>query len=429
MFKTAASRVLAIVAFSGVCAGAIAAVVPTTTQPVPQAGAVTIADVAPIADVDADGLPNSSDQLSDDERNDPRAVEAQRAVDRGLAYLAATQNAEHGFWINDAGYKLNYDYTVTMRDARHPGVTSICCLAFMANGHLPGRGRYGEVVRKGMDFVLSCVSDGSDQAYGYVSMDGTRMYSHAFATLFLAEVLGMSNLNAEDERRVREGLRAAVNLIAQTQNQKGAWRYQPLASDSDMSVCVCQLQALRAARGVGIIVAPETIDRAREYVSLSYRTQSDWTSQAASFIYQHDEPPSRTSWTLTAAGIVAMQSAGNYASFTRGGRRYELKASIEYLKRNMPLSLADIRHYPRRQMEFGYFYGHYYAAQAVYQYDRDNPGEWAPWIANVREKFILMQQVTGKQGYWMDEIGRNYATAMACLVLQLHHEYLPIFHK
>ncbi|MDF1800273.1 MAG: hypothetical protein P1V81_13920, partial [Planctomycetota bacterium] len=98
------------------------------------------------------------------------------AVVRGLVYLAETQNAD-GSWTAKVGRKLNesYDYT---DDTGHVGVTSLACIAFLAGGHQPGRGKYGQVIERGLDYVLaSCTED------GYITRNKTRMYSHAFSTL------------------------------------------------------------------------------------------------------------------------------------------------------------------------------------------------------------------------------------------------------
>ena len=56
-------------------------------------------------------------------------------------------------------------------------------MAFLSGGHLPGQGPYGKVLDKALDFVLSHVTE-----YGYITANKTRMYSHAFSVLFLAEV-------------------------------------------------------------------------------------------------------------------------------------------------------------------------------------------------------------------------------------------------
>ena len=111
----------------------------------------------------------------------PEQVEAIR---RGLAWLSEQQQAD-GSWQGKVGYKLNSGYNYDA-DTGHVGVTSLALMAFLAGGHLPGRGEYGTTVERGLEFVLGAAGDD-----GYITHAGTRMYSHAFATLFLAEVYGM----------------------------------------------------------------------------------------------------------------------------------------------------------------------------------------------------------------------------------------------
>ena len=60
----------------------------------------------------------------------------------------------------------------------------------------------------------------------------------------------------------KSALERAVHLIVDCQNEVGGWRYNPFDRATDLSVTVCQLQALRAARNIGIHVPPETIERA-----------------------------------------------------------------------------------------------------------------------------------------------------------------------
>ena len=360
------------------------------------------------------------------------------AVQKALKYLAETQS-KNGYWLCDVGYKLNDSYQVTQKLGHHPGVTAIACLAFMANGHFPGRGQYGEVVRKGLEFVLSTIKDGKNDPTnpGYASYDGTRMYTHAFSTLFLAEILGMANFSAQVEKAIHDKLVLAVNLIVKSQNQLGAWRYEPNATDADTSIAVCQLQALRAARSVGLKIPIKTIERVKEFISRSYEPAD------GSFYYQYNEEArmgSRASWTLTAAGICAMQQAGQYQSFKLGDKTYSLESSIDYLERGLfnhnelirrfgynYSNTPTYRRFYANQPRFDYYYGHYYAAQAIYQYSRDNdPAIWDKWIRKVRQDFLAQQK---RDGGWYDQIGGNYATAMAALILQIHHEYLPIFQK
>ena len=104
------------------------------------------------------------------------------------------------------------------------------------------------------------------------------MYGHGFATLFLAEVYGMS-----PDPLVREKLSNAVKLILSTQNDEGGWRYEPKRQDADISVTVCQIMALRAARNAGMFVPNKTIDRCTDYVKRSQNADGG-------FMYQLTQP-------------------------------------------------------------------------------------------------------------------------------------------
>ena len=195
------------------------------------------------------------DRFGDPTRMVRITPEQERAVQSGLTWLTNHQ-AANGSWKADVGFKLNSSYRVTAENRGHVGVTALAGMAFLAGGHLPGRGQYGETVDRALDFVLSCV-----QEDGYITFAGTRMYSHAFATLFLAEIYGMTH--RED---VKVKLQRTVDFIVKCQNNEGGWRYVPLARESDMSIVVCQVLALRAARNIGIRVPKSTIDSAIGYV-------------------------------------------------------------------------------------------------------------------------------------------------------------------
>src|SRR5206468_5858926 len=122
-----------------------------------------------------------------------------------------------------------------------------------------------------------------------------------FATLFLSEVCGMTHRND-----VRDKLQKAVDFIVQSQNKDGGWRYVPFSPESDMSIVVCQVLALRSARNIGIRVPKSTIDRAARYVvdsAITEASQSGYHSlypdEVGAFNYQRSRG-SRSSFPLTA---------------------------------------------------------------------------------------------------------------------------------
>jgi hypothetical protein len=335
------------------------------------------------------------------------------AAERGLQYLASTQR-EDGSWSGDVGYKLEEGYRVWNRDASHVGVTALAGMAFLAGGHVPGRGPYADVVDKAIDYVIGLAKEHGD---GYITGNETRLYSHAFATLFLAEAYGMSQ--RED---LRPALQKAVDLIVASQNEQGGWRYQPHVADADMSVAACQVLALRAARNIGIQVPVSTIDDAVEYVRKSAVRESDpaWSrsyeAQPGEFRYQPDFQ-SRTTFALTAAGITILHGAGVYAD-----------ADIELgMKRLKALLNGFTERYGRRANGHYYFYyGHYYAVQAFHIVGGKS---YQDYLRVVQRELLDMQ--SAKDGSFPNRTGpgTNFGTATACLILQIPKEYLPIFQR
>jgi len=325
------------------------------------------------------------------------------AIDKGLAYLARTQHKD-GYWIEAVGRKVNEEYQGT--PGRHVGVTALACMALLANGSTPGRGRYGDNVERGLNWLLDQVKPDD----GFITAESSRMYEHSFATLFIAEAYGMNG-----DPRVREKLQRAVDCIVQSQNEQGGWRYLPGSKDSDMSITVTCVMALRGARNVGIYVPRETILRAIDYVKTSFIRDYPNPDMKGGFWYQiYDQPyrHSRTSFALTAAGVTALYGAGEYDSD-------QVAAGIDFLYKRPRWRPPPYRMHG----SFDYFYAHYYAIQAFYQKGGQH---WADWYPSIRDE-ILSGQHDG--GYWQDLVGRNYATAMATVILQIPYRYLPIFER
>jgi hypothetical protein len=302
------------------------------------------------------------------------------AVDRGLAWLAARQGEDGAF--GGTGY------------SRNVAVVSLAGMAFLAGGHTPGRGEYGEHINRCIRYVQAA-SDESGFICNPAFASHGPMYDHGFATLFLAEVYGMSH-----DADIRERLARAVRLIVTTQNAEGGWRYQPKAFEADISVTVCQVMALRAARNTGIHVPSETIDRCIEYVK---RCQNP----DGGFMYMLTGGPSR--FPRSAAGIVALYSAGVY-------KAEEIRKGLEYLEQHLPSGDNFGR-------DTHAMYGQYYGVQAMWQAGGDH---WQKWFPAIQDVMLKQQQ---EDGSWMDQICPEYGTAMACIILQMPNNALPIFQR
>lgn len=304
----------------------------------------------------------------------------EQAIKAGLVYLANRQNSNGSF--GGGQYRDNI------------AVSSLAGLAMLSSGSTPGAGPYGENLNRLVDFILQNTSPSGFIVVQRSSSHGP-MYSHGFGTLFLAEVYGMTQRND-----VREKLKKAVQLIVYSQNAQGGWRYQPTRTEqADLSVTICQIMALRAARNAGIYVPRSTVDKCIDYV---YKTQN------ADGGFRYMITPGPSAFPRSAAGVVALYSAGVYEG-------KELERGLDYLLTRMPGR--------RFRRESHYYYGHYYAVQAMYQAGDDY---WAKWYPAVRDELLQRRQPDGS---WRDSICTEYGTAMACIILQMPNSYLPIFQR
>lgn len=305
----------------------------------------------------------------------------QRAIDRGLAFLARRQ-------IKSGREKGSYGRSGY---AAGVAVSGLSGLAFMCGGSAPGEGPYGRNIDYSVDFLIANAHD-----TGYLSLkNGTghdNMYGHGFATLFLAEAYGMSQ-----DPELETVLQKSIDLIVKTQNNQGGWRYQPVKSDADLSITICQIMALRAARDAGIDVPDETREKCIEYVRKSQNSDGG---------FRYTIGGGGSTFPLTAAGVVSLYSAGIYDDEA-------VENGLKYLKRYKPGGGGQGSYY---------FYGHYYACQAMWHAGGEH---WDEWYPAIRDELLRTQQADGS---WNDsQVGPEFGTAMACIILQMPLNYVPVF--
>ncbi len=314
------------------------------------------------------------------ESNDSTAAATQPAIEKGLHYLAERQTDDGSFATNGFG--------------RNVAVCALAGMAWLAGGSTPDQGPYGQELTRVTDYLVDHA-----QPSGFITVADAEshgpMYGHGFATLYLAEVCGMS---PRDD--LREKLSRAVDLIVRTQNAEGGWRYQPLPEDADISVTICQVMALRAARNAGIRVPRETIDRCVDYVK---------RSQNADGGFRYMLNAGGSAFPRSAAGVVAFYNAGVYEG-------PELDRGLAYLDQFVPVQNAIAA-------DAHFFYGQYYGVQAMWQAGGER---WERWYPAVRDVLIQRQQADGS---WPDAICSEYGTAMAAIILQMPDNSVPIFQR
>ncbi len=313
--------------------------------------------------------------------------ETRSAIERGLRYIQRQQVRSGGLEgaFGTSGYPCGV------------AVTSLAGLAFLCNGSTPMGGAYSANIRRCTNFILR-----HTRPSGYIASDTTRysnMYGHGYAMLYLSQILGMSQSAA-----VMEKLKLAVEMTCKVQNNNGGWRYQPTKQPGDLSITICQIMALRAAHDAGLQVSEEVRNKTVEYVEKSQKRDGS---------FQYMLRGGRVSVALTAAGVVSYYSAGIYE-----GERVE--KALRWLMERKPGVASG-----RTVSPMNYYYAHYYAVQAMWHAQMRHPEYWNAWYPAIRDELLELRD---SAGLWHDQkVGPEFGTAMACIILQIPFNYVPVF--
>ena len=324
-----------------------------------------------------------------------------RAMQRGIDYLVSIQREDGA--ITDRGHEV--------------AMTALAIMAMASIGTEPvAVNPAGRAMYRAIEFVLDKRNQDMEGYFG--SRDGSRMYGHGIITLMLTEVLGMG-ATPEQNERIHRALNDAIKLIlaaqkvSKAEKLKGGWRYTPTSRDSDLSVSVWQLMALRSAKNDGLDVPGEAIEDALKYLRYSYASPIDRDGKPRETVTGFSYTPGtyHPSFTMSAAGLLAMQVCGQYDSPL-------VKGASDWL----------FEHPPKDSERF-FFYGIYYYAQGMHQAG----GKYAERADGLVPEILLPMQRT--DGAWLARggeernVGATYATALSLLSMSVRYHYLPIYQR
>jgi hypothetical protein len=316
--------------------------------------------------------------------------QALSAVDRGLDYLAKKQLPSGSF---PAGPMMG----------RSAAISSLAVMAFLSRGHVPGQGPYGDVVNRGIDFVMSC-----QQPDGLISATEHPfpMYDHGISTMMLCEVYGM--VDPARRGKLDTAIAKAVKVIVDAQrvekdqDSQGGWRYRPSDNTSDISVSGWQLMALRGAANAGAAVPRQTIEDGLAFIRRR-------ASPVGGFTYGGSMRTVNAARTGT--GILSLELLGKHASA-------EALAGGDYLLQAV--------HSP--EIEHPY-YAIYYCTQAANQLGGKY---WDGIYIPLRDRALAAQNADGSwpAGTGVEsQAGDVYATSMSILALTVPFRYLPLYQR
>ena len=306
--------------------------------------------------------------------------EAEKAIDRGLKFLLATQNKD-GSWSSKNG-----DYAIAG--------TSLALMAFMVKGQFPGFGRHGKALDRAKNYLLKRSRESKTGTMG------VKMYEIGLFTIAMSELWGMTK-DPADNKAIQEALERSVKIILRSQSPLGGWRYAPRPdAGQDTSVTAMVFVSLASAREAGVLVPNETIKRVTGYL----RDQV-WDKRTGGFGYQGK------GYTVacTAGGVYAAQLAGN--------RNTEwVQAALNSLENNPKMF--------SRKQNGHFYYSHYYAMQAMVQAGDER---YAKWYPKIRDTLISLQQSNGS---WQEkEQDYPHKTPMAIIILGTPHRYIPVYQR
>ncbi len=309
--------------------------------------------------------------------------EVDKAIDKALVFLSKQQQADGSF-----GRKGGPDSTA---------VTSLTIMAFLAKGHTPGAGPYGDAINKGVDFILASQQKESGLLVAGRASNGP-MYCHSISTLMLSEVSGM--VDAARQKKIDKALPMALKAIVGAQQVKkalkmqGGWRYELTSTDSDISCTGWALMALRSARNSGCAIPQETIDQAMKFI-VNCRMPD------GGFGYQ---PGGGSGLARTGTGLLCMELCGKSEDPAVG-------AACDWILKHLPNQVSS---------EF-FYYALYYSSQGMFQ---KGSAHWEKFATHMYQFMLKVQQADGswpQGGSSEANVGPTYSTAMGVLAMSVSY--------
>jgi hypothetical protein len=326
--------------------------------------------------------------------------ESEAAVERGLDWLAAHQNANgswslHHFHAN-CKHAACADPGTVVSD---PAATGIALLPFLGAGNTPKSGKHRQSVARALAWLVSQQrADGTWPA----PQDARPMYGHGMASIALCEAYGMTQ-----DPKLRGPAQKAIDYIVKAQHPgTGGWRYHPNQA-ADTSVVGWQVMALKSAEMAGLSVPPRTFEGVKRWLA------SVEANRPTGGLFGYQSAAATPA--MTAQGLLCLQYLGSRRNDAR------MRAGTDYLLKNLPRAGADTSYY------------WYHATQVMYHMQGRH---WKAWNDKTRDLLVSSQETrTTLAGSWkpLDARekpgGRVYATALRLLMLEVYYRHLPLYQQ
>ena len=315
------------------------------------------------------------------------------------------------------------------------GVTALAILAFTGYGHTHMSGKHEHFVdclKKASRYMLKqqTMRTGDPARNGrYGGGDSEQwIYSHAIATMAMAELLMMSN-----DFQLKRSVREATKLCLRAQNDGRGWRYGIKPGDNDTSVTGWMVLALKTAKQCRLGLPKEVFRSSFEgalkwfdYATASngktgYNVPGDEGSRLATG-HPDPYPFSKDLSCMTAVGVLCRLFAGE------SRKDASIRSGVDILSQQPPMW----REQKGRSLSSINIYYWYYATYAMFQYGGK---PWQAWNRKMQRALVDTQRAEYKDdspevdgswdpiGEWGISGGRVYSTALGAMTLEVYYRF------
>ncbi|MEQ1902892.1 MAG: prenyltransferase/squalene oxidase repeat-containing protein [Pirellulaceae bacterium] len=346
--------------------------------------------------------------------------QSEECVELALEWLAAHQ-LKDGSW--------NFDHTGGggKRSQKNPGnhtqhinaATALALLPFLGSGYTHKDGKYQDVVRRGLRFLIETRGVNSGNGFSFYRANNLDdMYSHGLVSIVLCEAYGMT-----EDSWLQSPAQGSLNFIEFAQHSEGGWRYDPKMR-GDTSVVGWQVMALKSGKMAGLKVSDTVITKTSAFL--------DRVSIDTGAHYGYMDKPSEIHGghkTCTAIGLLCRM----YLGWDR--ERPGIVNGVDFLMKQGP-------YLGSKENPLGAnMYYNYYATQVVKQFGGP---KWTKWNEEMRDYLVkTMDRDGAERGSWFfpggdlgssdghpgggGAGGRLYCTAMAAMTLEVYYRYMPLY--
>lgn len=325
---------------------------------------------------------------------------SEAAVQLALAWLAKQQRS-------DGSWSLKGPYSDAAGFENTASATAMALLAFQGAGHTHRKGKYKDVVSRGMAFLLTGQQQDGNFFSGNGSPQNNWFYTHGQCTIAICELYGMTG-----DSQLRDPAQRALDYCSRTQDESlGGWRYFP-GNESDLSVTGWVLMGLQSGLMSNLQVPPRTLAKVDSFLD---RVAAEGGSRYA---YVSGAAPTST---MTAEGLLCRQ----YLGWSQTDPR--MIAGVEYL-----LQPENVPSWQNRNV-----YYWYYATQVMHHMEGRY---WPAWNSVMRDLLVDNQVTKGAEAgswhptspepdRWGFHGGRLYVTCLSVYILEIYYRHMPLYSK